>query len=110
MQHRRGRLVLGLLYYLGGWADGWRHGRQSPVALAFEMGPVERPTRSASLGAESLNALGHVTVWESGEVEAEVVRLVDDQRTLAISATVADVDGLDEIVRKVLAECVREEL
>jgi hypothetical protein len=56
---------------------------------------------------ESEFALGHVTVWESGEVEAEVVRLHPEERTLATSVSVAAVEDLDPVLGAVVAECSR---
>lgn len=78
--------------------DGW-------LIAGFDLGPIDRPKRAAEIGFSSTGKAGVVAVWESGEVEAEVVEFETMERTLVIS-TIVRTDGdlrrlLDEVLVKV---------
>lgn len=77
--------MLNHLDFLAGWIEGWRLDRDSVVALEFLAGRQNVDKRSASVAAESPTKLGSLTVWESGELEAEVIDLATQDRTFVLS-------------------------
>ncbi len=95
--------MLGLLFYMGGWVDGWMASTDSQIILRFEMGPDDRPKRSAWMSIETSACLGHVTVWESGEVDAEVVEVASGASIRAISRVVGSPSELAATIREVIS-------
>jgi len=97
--------VLDLLHYMAGWADGWAADRDAPISVQFTMGPADRDKRSAWIATESPTALGHLTIWETGEVEAEVVESESMRRVYVVSAVVKDAEALSMRLRAFVDAC-----
>lgn len=107
MQHHGGGVVLSLIDFAAGWVSGWQQGRESSVALDFVAGRDDVPKRSASIAAESPKKLGSLTLWESGEIEIEVVELLSQERSLAISKVVSGPHELSDALARLVVEMGR---
>lgn len=95
--------MLSLLDVVEGWAAG-RTASATGVSVEFSCGPVERRVRSASVGFESADRLGIVSVWESGAVEAEIVVVDTLERPLVVSAESMTAPDLRALLDSVLRE------
>ena len=91
---------------MAGWSDGWIADRPSTMSLQFTMGPVDRDKRSAWIATESPTTVGHLTLWESGEIEAEIVETRSMRRVHTVSAVVKDADALSMRLRAFVDACL----
>ncbi len=82
------------LDFLAGWWAGWSISRDSVVAIELRVGPEDRDKRSSSLAAESETKLGALTIWDSGEFEAEVIEWATEERTHVDSTIVKNAEDL----------------
>lgn len=96
--------MLSYIDFLAGWHAGWTSGRESQLSLELRIGPESVARRSASIAAESPVALGSVIVWETGDLEIEVVDLESTSRTYVDSGVI---DGPEDFGTR-LARFVRE--
>jgi hypothetical protein len=94
-----------LLYFLAGWVEGWTaSGRTSP-SMTITMGDENLPKRSAWTRIEGNAVSAQLTLWETGECEAEAYRIDTGDAVLRESAQVSSVDELNSLLRKVVALC-----
>ena len=75
------------------WFAGWDQG-SSALRLELHQGPTNRDKRAAWLGAESSQTLGSLTVWDTGELEVEVVDVQSETRIRVVSGVVTTADDL----------------
>ena len=85
------------LDFLSGWHAGWVSGRDSQLSLELRIGSESVARRSASIAAESPAAVGSVIVWESGDLEVEVVDLQSMARTYVDSGVI---DGPEDFAMR----------
>ncbi|MGH2706890.1 MAG: immunity protein TriTu family protein [Actinomycetota bacterium] len=97
--------MLVLLYFLAGWVEGWTaSGRTSP-SMTITMGDENLPKRSAWAAIEGEEVMAQLTVWETGECEAEAYRIDPGEAVLRESAQISSVEELHSLLRKVVAVC-----
>lgn len=92
-----------MLSYLEAMAR-WATERQSDyrVQITHREGAADVPKRSAVVGFETDRALGSFAVWETGEVEAEVLIVETLDRPLVISTIVETTAELLEALDRVV--------
>lgn len=100
--------MLSLLDFAAGWVSGWRQGRESQIALDFLAGYDDVPKRSVAVAAESPTKLGSLILWESGEVEIEVVDVMSQERLLAMSLVVTGPFELSDAISLLVVEMEAE--
>lgn len=100
--------MLSYLDFLAGWYAGWASDRDSPVSLELQVGPGNVDKRSAALAAESPTAVGSAIVWESGEIEIEVVDTRSMNRTYVDSGLIAGPEDFASRLARLVRECVRQ--
>ncbi|MHA7619464.1 hypothetical protein ACX12M_13165 [Cellulosimicrobium cellulans] len=92
--------MLSFIETMAQWVS--EHANGNRVQIAYREGPTSVPKREAVVGFETEVALGSFAVWETGEVEAEVLVVETLERPLVISAVVTNaaelVDMLDHVV------------
>ena len=86
------------------WFAGYEQG-SSAVQLELHHGPANHDKRSAWLGAESTRALGSFVVWNSGEVEVEVLDARSEVRTHVVSTVVTSEEELDAQIALFVESC-----
>lgn len=96
--------MLSLLATMEEWVRSTRLTEDAPRVGAFRLGRVDVPKRGADVGFLSDEKLGVVMVWESGEVEAEIVVVETSERPLVISTVIQTDAELRAILDRVLAE------
>lgn len=74
--------------FLSGWWAGWSLNRESVVAIELRIGSTAYDKQSSSLAAESSTHLGSLTIWDTGELEAEVLHIETQQRTYVQSTVI----------------------
>ncbi len=97
--------MLTLLYYLGGWADAWSASGRTDVSLEFVMGPEDRPKRAAWIIAEGRAVAGQLTVWDTGELESEAVRVESGEQVLLESLVIESPEELGSQIRRLVSAC-----
>lgn len=93
------------LDYLAGWAETWSMDPVSTTTLQFTMGPENWDRRSAWIATESPTRMGHLTLWDSGELEIEVVDATSMEAVHAVSAVISDTESLAQHLRAFLDVC-----
>lgn len=86
-------------------AEWYAHSVQGPATglrIDLVRGPLDRAKRAAWLGAESDRALGSLTVWDSGELEVEVIDVETQVRTLVQSTVLIEAAELEPEVTRFL--------
>ena len=61
--------------------------------------------RSCTLGAESSTKLGAFTIWDTGELESEVMDMDTQERTLVDSVTVNGAEDLSHFLARFVHAC-----
>ncbi len=97
--------MLTLLYFLGGWADAWSASGRTDVSLEFVLGPEDRPKRAAWIIAEGRAVAGQLTVWDTGELECEAVRMDSGEQVLLESLVVESPEDLGSQIRRLISAC-----
>jgi len=97
--------MLTLLYFLGGWADAWSASGRTDVSLEFVMGPEDRPKRAAWIIAEGRAVAGQLTVWDSGELECEAIRVDSGEQVLLESLVIESPEDLGSQIRRLISAC-----
>lgn len=100
--------MLNYLDFLAGWYAGWVSDRDSQLSLELRVGQDAVDKRSAALAAESPSALGSVIVWESGEIEVEVVDIRSMNRTYVDSGRIAGPEDFAKRLSRLVRECLRQ--
>ena len=90
--------MLSLLDEMDDWATLQRSDRNGLVKIAYRRGRSDVPKQSADIGLESSVALRVVAVWDSGEIEAEVVDIKSMSRLYLFSGIVRDERELREVL------------
>lgn len=98
--------MLNYLDFLAGWHAGWVSGRDSQLSLELRIGTESVAKRSASIAAESPVAVGSVIVWESGELEIEVLDLQSMTRTYMDSGVVDGPEDFGTRLSKFVRACL----
>jgi hypothetical protein len=70
----------------------------------MNIGSEEYPKQAISVGFQSDSRLGVVSVWSSGEVEAEVVVVETLERPLIVSTRVESTGALYAVLDRTLSE------
>lgn len=91
--------------FLQGWWAGWVLNRNSPTAIDLCVGPPNVTKRSCTLGAESSTKLGAFTIWDTGELESEVMDTDTQIRTLVDSVTVNGAEDLSHFLARFVHAC-----
>jgi hypothetical protein len=99
--------MLNHLDYLAGWYAGWTSDRDSLISMELRLGSDTVDKRSAALAVESPTAMGSVIVWESGEIEIEVVDLRSMNRTYADSGLIGGHEDFSSRLSRLVRECLR---
>ena len=93
------------LDFVAGWWAGWSLNRESVVAVELRVGSPKHAKRSSSLAAESCHTLGALTVWETGELEAEVMDLTTQTRTHVDSTVLESHEDFAHHLAKFIRAC-----
>lgn len=91
--------------FLSGWWAGWSLNRESVLSLELRVGSAAYDKRSASLAAESSICLGYVTVWDTGEFEAEVLIIETQRRVYVQSAVIETPPEFAQYLAKFVRAC-----
>lgn len=91
--------------FLQGWWAGWILNRDSPVAIDLRVGSPNVAKQACTLGAESSTKLGAFTIWDTGELESEVMDMDTQERTLVDSVTVNDAEDLSHFLARFVHAC-----
>ncbi len=91
--------MLNLLEVMAQWVA--EHRLDHRVQMTHHVGVADVPKRSAVVGFETESALGSIAVWETGEVEAEIVVVDTLDRPLVISTVVTTNADLIEVLERV---------
>ena len=78
------------------WARSISSGERG-VTVTFTRGPTDRNKTAASVALESPTVLGAASVWSSGEVEVQILKIEDGQLILQVSDVLAvpgDIHGV----------------
>ncbi|WP_263120205.1 hypothetical protein [Cellulomonas sp. RIT-PI-Y] len=92
--------MLNLIESMARWFD--ENSSAEGVRASYREGPVDRPKRSAQIGFETAASLASVAVWESGELEAEVLVVESLERVLVISMVVSTPASMIQIIERVM--------
>lgn len=102
--HDRGFQV-SYLDFLAGWWAGWILNRESVVAIELRVGSHTYDKKSSSLAAESSTKLGSLTVWDTGEFEAEVLDFRTRSRTHVTSTIIKDEEDFAHHLARFVRAC-----
>lgn len=92
--------MLNLLDAMSRWAA--EHASADKTAsVKHRRGRQDVAKQSADVGFESRSALGTVAVWESGELEAEVLQIPSGKRLFVLSGVVHDSGELRQVLDRV---------
>jgi len=92
--------MLSFIDAMAQWAA--EHQNDHQVQVTHREGPADVPKRSAVVGFETEFALGSLVVWDTGELEAEVLVVETLDRPLVISAIVTTTAELVETLDRVI--------
>lgn len=76
--------------FLAGWAAAWSLQPAATVRVELRVGNRAYDKWANSLAAETDLAVGSFTVWDTGELEAEVMEVDTETRTYVDSTVVTD--------------------
>ncbi len=79
------------------------HQAATTMRITHRESRTDVPKRSAVVGFETDLALGSLAVWETGEVEAEVLVVETLERPLVVSALLGSPVELNDVLDRVVA-------
>lgn len=86
------------------WCMKLRKDAPSSVRIDFNLGPTDRPKRSAWLGLRNERITAQITVWVSGECELEADSLADGSVMMRKSLLLENSADLDAAIREVMKQ------
>ena len=101
--------MLSLFVELESWVDRVRSTEGSELLHSFTYGRDDVSNRSAHVDFGSLQGGATVSVWESGQVEAEFMIFDSMDRPIMISATIHSGEELRAILDRVFAALLAAE-
>jgi hypothetical protein len=84
------------------WSRAWEKAGTPRPRVKFRLGPTDRPKRSAWLELEDDRIVAQVTVWVSGECEAEADRVADGSVLFRKSCVLQEGEDLNNVIDELL--------
>ncbi|WP_191563209.1 hypothetical protein [Janibacter melonis] len=84
--------MLNYLDFMVGWFAGWSHKGTSGTHLEYIEGRRDVDKIASTLAAETDIKVGVITIWETGELEAEIAELATQERTYVESKIVTSLE------------------
>lgn len=81
------------------WVEQRETTNDHQVRLSFREGPPGVPNRSVSVAFETPIALGVVSVWELGDIEAEVLEIESEDRVFVYSGMLEGAEQLRVVLQ-----------
>lgn len=88
----------GFIPYAQGWLAGWGSTSDAARSLSSGSSPPERLNASYWIRFEESGLIGQITIWESGEIEVEVLSLPAGEVIVERSERISRVKQLDAIL------------
>jgi hypothetical protein len=89
--------------HLMDWAEAWASAHREAPSVRVTRAEINSVWRSAWVEFESVNNIGQITVWESGDCELEVYKFDTAEAVLLEHREFSDLVGLQDAIQTVLA-------